>query len=448
MRPRTLLALPFFLATVSAAHAFLPGLSPGTTSLAPMLETVTPAVVNISTAREEVVRASPLFSDPFFRRFFQNRGRPHKRTRRGLGSGVILDADTGHIVTNHHLIARADEISVTLHDNRTYPARLIGTDQETDIAVLQIEAEGLADLVQADSSSLRVGDFVVAIGNPFGLSQTVTAGIISALDRSGVFNPDGYENFIQTDASINPGNSGGALVNLEGELIGINTAILSRSGGNIGIGFAIPMQMVRQVTEQLIEYGHVERGELGLLGQDLTPELATAFGVPAGRGIVITHVAEGSPAAKAGLRVGDVLRTINGEEVGSVRSLRAQLGVLRTGETVEISFERGGTLRTVRAATTALRIEGAELHPALAGLVLHDRTGADGGSHVAVAKVDPGSAPEHSGIREGDRVRSVNRRPVRSISGIRSSVDRNHPQVLVRLQRGKRAWFVLLESRG
>ena len=256
-------------------------------SLAPMLERTMPAVVNISTARAELVRAAPLFRDPFFQHFFGRHG-PRKRVRRGLGTGVILDAARGHVVTNHHLIARADDITVTLHDGRELRAELIGADPATDVAMLRVAADGLADLPLAAPEELRVGDYVVAIGNPFGLGQTVTSGIVSALGRTGVFDAHGYENFIQTDASINPGNSGGALVNLRGELVGINTAILSRSGGNIGIGFAIPARMVRRVADQLIEHGGVDRGRLGVRGQDLDPELADAFGVDGG--VAVTEV--------------------------------------------------------------------------------------------------------------------------------------------------------------
>ncbi|MBD3670046.1 MAG: trypsin-like peptidase domain-containing protein, partial [Gammaproteobacteria bacterium] len=242
-------------------------------TLAPMLEQATPSVVNINTRSKVRVQNNPLLDDPFFRHFFNVPEQPRERSAQSLGSGVIIDADKGYIVTNNHVIDKADEIQVTLRDGRTYDAELVGTDPETDVAVIRIEADNLNAVPMADSDTLRVGDFVVAIGNPFGLGQTVTSGIVSALGRSGL-GIEGYEDFIQTDASINPGNSGGALVNLKGELIGINTAIFSQSGGNIGIGFAIPVNMARDVVDQLVRHGEVRRGILGVQAQDLTPQLA------------------------------------------------------------------------------------------------------------------------------------------------------------------------------
>jgi serine protease Do/serine protease DegQ len=246
-------------------------------TLAPMLERATPAVVNIATVGHVEVRQNPLLSDPFFRHFFDIPDRPRRRQTQSLGSGVIVDAEHGYVLTNHHVIARADKITVTLRDGRHLNATLIGADPESDVAVIQVPAERLTALPLADSDRLRVGDFVVAIGNPFGLGQTVTSGIVSALGRTGL-GIKGYEDFIQTDASINPGNSGGALVNLHGELVGINTAIIAPGGGNVGIGFAIPTSMASQIMQQLIEHGEVSRGQLGITAQDLTPELAQAFG--------------------------------------------------------------------------------------------------------------------------------------------------------------------------
>ena len=413
-------------------------------SLAPMLEKTVPAVVNISTAHEEVVRANPLFQDPFFQHFF---GRPghqsHKRVRRGLGTGVILDKEKGHVVTNHHLIAQADDITVALSDGQELKAELVGSDSETDVAVLRIDADDLTSLPFASSDQLRVGDFVVAIGNPFGLGQTVTSGIISALGRSGVFGNYGYEDFIQTDASINPGNSGGALVNLRGELVGINTAILSRSGGNIGIGFAIPIHMVRQVTDQLIEYGHVQRGQLGVQAQAMTPQLAEAFGIEHGEGVVITEVLEGSPAKLAGITPGDILLKIDGEEIKDVRDMRNILGLLRAGREVEIELLRDNRAMTVHAATATLRIDGASLHPAMDGLILSTRREA-GVSFVEIVGVTPDSPVEQSGIQAGDRLRSINRRAINSVEEARAATSQNNPQVLLQIQRDMRSHFLLL----
>ncbi len=414
-------------------------------SLAPMLEETVPGVVNISTAHEEVVRASPLFQDPFFRHFFGDMPgqRSRKRVRRGLGTGVILDAEHGYVVTNHHVIERASDITVTLHNGREFKAELVGSDAETDVAMLRIEAENLVSLPIADSERLRVGDFVVAIGNPFGLGQTVTSGIISALGRTEVFRTQGYQNFIQTDASINPGNSGGALVNLRGELIGINTAILSKSGGNIGIGFAIPIHMVQQVAAQLVEYGEVQRGQLGVQAQALTPELAKAFAVDLSEGVVITEVIDGSPADVAGIRPGDILLHIDGQTIRNVQDMRQTLGLLRAGREVEIELARGTNTLTVRAATANLRIDGSDLHPALHGLVLADQR--DGGiAHIAVVEADTNSRAGQLGIRAGDQLRSINRIAVRSINEARIAAARNEQKILLQVQRGNRSRFILL----
>lgn len=257
----------------------LPPSSAGIPSLAPILEPILPAVVNISTRSRVRVRKSPLFDDPFFRRFFDLPERPRERVAQSLGSGVVIDAQNGYVVTNHHVIDQAEEITVTLQDGRTLQGRPVGADNDTDIAVMQVPAERLTAIPLGNSEQLRVGDFVVAIGNPFGLGQTVTSGIVSALGRSGL-GIEGYEDFIQTDASINPGNSGGALVDLRGELVGINTAILAPNGGNVGIGFAIPTRMMRKIVAQLTEYGQVRRGSLGAQLQDLSADLAAAFGIP------------------------------------------------------------------------------------------------------------------------------------------------------------------------
>lgn len=271
--------------TASSSHAAWPESVEGQQlpSLSPMLKRAMPAVVNISTKTQIEVAQHPLMRDPFFRHFFEIPDAPQHRQSSSLGSGVIVDATRGYIITNNHVIDKAQEITVTLHDGRALAAKLIGTDPESDVAVIKVEPENLTALPIANSDQLQVGDFVVAIGNPFGLGQTVTSGIVSALGRSGL-GIEGYEDFIQTDASINPGNSGGALVNLNGELIGINTAILAPTGGNVGIGFAIPTTMVNQIKDQLIEHGEIRRGLLGISIQDLTPELAQAFSLPQQQG--------------------------------------------------------------------------------------------------------------------------------------------------------------------
>jgi len=343
---RALLALAVALAAtpLPAAMPAAVGDTPVPT-LAPMIKKVSPAVVNVATRGTIHERGpqNPLLDDPFFRRFFDvpPEAGPHDRPFRSAGSGVIFDAKNGYIVTNAHVVENANEITVTLQDGRDVKADILGSDVPSDVAVLKIKADGLAQIPLGDSAKAEVGDFVVAIGNPFGLQHTVTSGIISGLSRSGI-NPDGYEDFIQTDASINPGNSGGALVNLRGELIGINTAILSRSGGNIGIGFAIPVNMARGVMDQLIRYGSVKRGQLGVNMYSVTPDIAHSLGLPSAVGGLVSQVVEGSAAAKAGIRTGDVITSVNGQRVKSNSELRNSIGLLRVGDKVDIGMVRDG----------------------------------------------------------------------------------------------------------
>ncbi|HFD13635.1 MAG TPA: Do family serine endopeptidase, partial [Crenotrichaceae bacterium] len=343
----------------------------GRPTLAPMLEQVMPAVVNISTQSQVKVKQNPLLNDPFFRRFFNIPELPQKKTRQSLGSGVIVNAKKGYILTNNHVIANADKITVTLHDKRHFEAKVIGFDPESDLAVVQIEAKNLSELTMANSSTLQVGDFVVAIGNPFGLEQTVTSGIISALGRSGL-GIEGYENFIQTDASINPGNSGGALVDLNGQLIGINTAIIG-AGGSVGIGFAIPSDMAHDIMTQLIQYGEVHRGRLGVTAQDLTHELAEALGIEGYSGSVIAQVGENSPADKGGLKVGDVVTAVNGKPVHRAAQLRNAIGLLRVGSKVSIDIIRNGKRKSISITIEEpkqAKAESSGLGKQLAGAIL------------------------------------------------------------------------------
>ena len=321
-------------------------------TIAPMLERATPAVVNIAVRSHTTVH-NPLLQDPLFRQFFNLRDEPEQQVRTSAGSGVIIDAGRGYVVTNNHVVKGADEIMVTLKDRRHFKARLVGTDAGTDVALLHIDAEGLTALPIGDSDQVRVGDFVAAIGNPFGLGQTVTSGIVSALGRSGL-RIEGYENFIQTDASINPGNSGGALVSFQGQLIGINTAIIGPSGGNVGIGFAVPSAMVRAVVRQLAEYGEVRRGRLGVEVQDLTPELAdfleeTGDSKAGGEGALIAKVLPESPAARAGLRSGDLVVALNGQPVHGAADLRNRVGLMPIGTNVILEVTHGGDRRSVSA---------------------------------------------------------------------------------------------------
>ena len=308
-------------------------------SLAPMLERAMPAVVNISTSTNIRVSENPLMQDPFFREFFNVPEQLQRQQKNSLGSGVIIDSSQGLVLTNNHVIDKADKIMVTLHDGRQLNAELIGTDPASDIAIIRVPGNNLTQLPIADSSQLKVGDFVVAIGSPFGLSQTVTSGIVSALGRSGL-GIEKFENFIQTDASINPGNSGGALVNLRGELIGMNTAILAPNGGNVGIGFAIPTNMIMTIKESLVKHGEVRRGLLGVTTQDLTPELVSAFNLENKQGAAISRIENNSPAAKAGLEPGDIIVAANGKAVKNSQDINNIIGLLQIGDKVSIEFFR------------------------------------------------------------------------------------------------------------
>lgn len=390
-------------------------------SLAPMLERVMPAVVNVYTASRVQVRQSPLFDDPFFRHFFGIPDMPRERIERSLGSGVIVDAQHGLIVTNHHVIEGADDISVTLADGRTLTAERVGADPGTDIAVIRVPAERLTALPLAGSNDLRVGDFVVAVGNPFGLGQTVTSGIVSALGRSGL-RGKGYQNFIQTDASINPGNSGGALVNLHGELVGINTAIYSRSGDSAGIGFAIPAWLVRDVMQQLVEHGVVQRGSLGIEVQDIDETIAASLGVEPGRGVVVTRVGGKSAAARAGIQVGDVITAIDGRPVSGARELYNMEGLLPVQQDLPVSVQRDGRTRQlrVRLEPTLSELLGENLDARLAGatfVALPDAYVTRGISGAAIAAASGRAA--RAGLRRGDVVVRVNDTEIDGLEALR-----------------------------
>ena len=425
---RFVLALTLTLALVPLAplRAGMPpavGDTPVPT-LAPMIKKVSPAVVNIATRGTIRERGgqNPLLDDPFFRRFFDvppDTG-PRERPFQSAGSGVIFDARSGYIVTNAHVVENATEITVTLQDGRDLKAEVIGSDAPSDVAVLKVKPDGLAQVPLGDSSKAEVGDFVVAIGNPFGLQHTVTSGIISGLSRSGI-NPDGYEDFIQTDASINPGNSGGALVNLRGELIGINTAILSRSGGNIGIGFAIPVNMARSVMDQLIKFGSVKRGQLGVSMYTVTADIAHSLGLASATGALVSQVVEGSPAAKAGIRTGDVITTVNGQAVKSNSELRNSIGLLRVGDKVDIGLVRDGKplkVTAVIADTTTADLSGgpASIHRSLEGAALAD---AADGAGALVRSVEPGSAAAQAGLHAEDVIVGANRGKVGNLRELR-----------------------------
>lgn len=421
-------------------------------SLAPMLEQVTPAVVNIATEARVRQTLNPLFSDPFFQRFFQLPDRQIERKTSSLGSGVIVDAGRGLVLTNNHVIANAIQITVTLRDGRQLEAEVIGTDPETDVAVIKIPPEDLSALATADSEALRVGDFVVAIGNPFGLGQTVTSGIISALSRSGL-DIGGYEDFIQTDASINPGNSGGALVNLQGELVGINTAIFSRGGGNIGIGFAIPINLALQIMEQLVETGEVKRAYLGVGMQDINPALAEAFGLERQQGALVSRVHEGSPAARAGLRAGDIILASGGRRVKDAADLRNRIGLLPVGARIEFDILRDG--RQMKVTVTVTESAAPEGAPSVINELLWGVTVGDiapdspyyGRVEGALVKqVERGSAAWRAGLQIEDIITSVDRRPVSNVRAFLAAVKDRKGPLLLRIIRGDSAVFLVVNG--
>ena len=447
------MALLMALLYLSSAQAALPRAVGGqeVPSLAPMLEEVTPAVVNIATEGRVQVRQNPLFADPFFRRFFNVPDQPQERKTQSLGSGVIVDAGRGLVLTNNHVIANAVQVTVTLRDGRHLDAEIVGSDPGTDVAVIKVPAEQLTDIGVANSDDLRVGDFVVAIGNPFGLGQTVTSGIVSALSRSGL-GIEGYEDFIQTDASINPGNSGGALVNLKGELVGINTAIFSRGGGNIGIGFAIPINLALQIMEQLLDNGMVERGFIGVQVQNLNADLAEAFGIKNQKGAIVNSVLPGSPAEKAGLLSGDIITSINSKPVKAASDVRNHIGLLPVGEQVMFEVLRDGERKKLKARVAAskeLILSERILDKRLEGITLgdieegHPYFGKIKG--VLITVIQRGSRPWSAGLREGDIITSVNHKPVTDIQVFMQLVNNTENKLLFRVIRGDAAAFLVIK---
>lgn len=423
-------------------------------TLAPLLERVTPGVVNIAVRGHVAAQSNPLLEDPFFRRFFgvPEQQQPQQREFQAAGSGVIVDAEKGYIITNNHVVEHADEITVTLRDGRRLKAKRVGTDPETDVAVVKVEPGNLTAVPLGDSDKLKVGDFVIAVGNPFGLGQTVTSGIVSALGRSGL-GIEGYEDFIQTDASINPGNSGGALVDLRGHLIGINTAIVGPAGGNVGIGFAIPINMARAIMDQLIRHGKVQRGLLGVQIQNLTPDIALALGIKASRGAVVAKVEPGTAAQKAGIKAGDVIVSVDDKPVSSAMDLRNKVGLLRVGQSIKLGVLRGKTKLSINAVLTPMlqaqaQAQSQSLDPRLAGAVfgeipqdspLHGRvTGVD------VLQIKAGSPAWNAGLRKGDIITSVNRKDVNTPQQLADAAKANKDVLLLNVRRGDAALFIVI----
>jgi len=401
--------------------------------VADVAQKVIPSVVNISSTKTVVIEQSPFFSDPFFREFFGNV--PHERVQRALGSGVIITSD-GYIITNNHVVGGADKVEVRLSDERVFTARIIGTDPKSDVAIVKIDAKGLPTIPVGDTSKLRIGTFVLAVGNPFGLGQTVTMGIISALGRSGLGITD-YENFIQTDAAINPGNSGGALVNMKGELIGINTAILSQSGGNVGIGFAIPVDLAMSVKNSLIRYGKVVRGWLGVTAQDIDPKIAKTLNLGSTKGVLVSDVAKTSPASTAGIKRGDVLTAINGKPVISASSLRFAVSELTPGTPVKVTVFRDGkewiipvTIGDLAKATVAEDRFAVKDNRFLAGLTVSEITPTiretlnldPDMAGIVVLEVTRGTPAESTGIRPGDLILKINDKTIKDLSELKKAV--------------------------
>lgn len=437
-------AASFMLTTTMPADARIPLFSSDqeVPTLAPMLEQATPAVVHISVAGSREVRQR---LPDAFRYFFGPRGPNEYREERpfkGLGSGVVIDADKGYIVTNNHVIQDADDIEVRLKDGRTFKAKKLGTDPESDIALLQIEAKKLVQIPLADSDKTRVGDFAIAIGNPFGLEQTVTSGIISALGRGGL-GIEGFEDFIQTDAAINSGNSGGALVNLKGELIGINTAILGPNGGNIGIGFAIPSNMMKNLVDQIIEHGEIRRGSLGIRGQDVTSDLTDAMNLKVSRGAFVNEVLPDSAADKAGLESGDVIISMNGNKISSFQELRAKVATLGAGREAKLGILREGKERTIKVTlqeSATGQLAANQMHPMLDGAELSNAQ--NGG--VKIDTITTNSAAAQIGLLPDDVIIGVNRQRIANLAELRKALENVNGVAALNIKRGNTNLYVLI----
>ncbi len=432
-------ATRFFAAATAALLLAAGSASAALPSLAPLVDRASPAVVNIRVSQTLDNRSA--YGDEMFRRFFGLPDTPRgPREIASAGSGVIVDAENGYILTNHHVVDGADRIQISLLNEDTLEAEIVGSDAATDIAVLKVDPDGfdLTDIEFGDSTRLRVGDFVIAIGNPFGLGHTVTSGIVSALGRSGI-SRSGYEDFIQTDASINPGNSGGALVDMDGKLIGINSAIISRSGGNVGIGFAVPSEIARSIMRQILDFGEVRRGLLGVTIQTIDEEGAKALGAEVSRGALISEITPESAAEQAGLQVDDIIVRVDDKRIGNSRELANAIGLKGSGDVVEIEYVRDGRNRTVNATLGEARTQissGAEIHPGLEGAQFaSSSTSSTNG--VEVTEVEPGSPAAQRGLRAGDLITAVNRQRVQNLAQL-SQIAEDSRILFLLVQRGDR----------
>ncbi|WP_257438751.1 serine endoprotease DegQ [Enterobacter hormaechei] len=430
------------------ASAALPSQVPGQEaipSLAPMLEKVLPAVVSVQV--EGTARQSQRIPEELKKYFGEDAPDQQAQPFEGLGSGVIIDAAKGYILTNNHVISQADKISVQLNDGREFDAKLIGGDDQSDIALLQVQnPSNLTQIAIADSDKLRVGDFAIAVGNPFGLGQTATSGIVSALGRSGL-NLEGLENFIQTDASINRGNSGGALLNLNGELIGINTAILAPGGGSIGIGFAIPSNMAKTLSQQLIQFGEVKRGLLGIKGMEMSADIAKAFKLNVQRGAFVSEVLPNSGSAKAGVKSGDIIVSLNDKPLSSFAELRSRIATTEPGAKVKLGLIREGKPLTVEVTldkSTSSSASAEQISPALQGATLSDGQLKNGTKGITVTTVEKSSPAAQAGLHQDDVIVGVNRTRVQSIAEMRKVLESKPAVIALQIIRGNDTLYILL----